>query len=105
MNNDAPDEQHRLSRRGVVKTAAGVATVGAVAFASGRTPAEAATAPRALAAAAPAPEAVAHDTATTETIVVHVRNPQTGELAFFVGEREVTVVDRALAARLVAAAR
>jgi hypothetical protein len=104
MNNDAPDEQHQLSRRGVVKTAAGVATVGAVAFASGRTPAEAASAPRTSAAAATAPDAVAHN-AATETIVVHVRNPQTGELAFFVGEREIAVVDRALAAKLVAAAR
>jgi len=104
MNNDALDEQRQLSRRGMVKTAAGVATVGAVAIASARTPAEAAVPARALP-AQQAPEAELSTSALTEPIVVHVRNLQTGELAFFVGEREITVLDRALAARLAAAAR
>jgi nitrous oxide reductase len=103
MNNDAPEEQLRLSRRGMVKTAAGVATVGAVAIASARTPAEAAAAPAARVPEQDAPLA-AEPADLAEPIVVHVRDLKTGELGFFVGTREVTVHDRALAARLAAAA-
>jgi hypothetical protein len=39
-----------------------------------------------------------------EPIVAHVRNARTGELSLLVGEREVTVHDRDLAARIARAA-
>lgn len=38
-------------------------------------------------------------------IVAQVRNAASGEIALFVGEREVTIHDRSVAARLVRAAR
>ena len=107
MNPEASGPQGLLSRRGAVKTAAGVAAAGAVLAASSRTPAEAAAAPSG-AVAGPDTQ-IAQKTATTisagESLVVHVRNAQTGELSFYVGEREITVYDRALAARLTAAAK
>ena len=40
-----------------------------------------------------------------EDLVVHVANAKTGELHLFVGEREVLVHDRTMAARLVRATR
>ena len=39
-----------------------------------------------------------------EPVVAHVRNAATGEIALYVGSREVTVVDRGLASKLVRAA-
>lgn len=107
MNNDVPDAPRGFSRRTAVKTAAGAATVGAVALASARTPAEAAVAARGQAAgdAAPAALPIPAQGASSEPIVVHVRNLRDGELGIFVGSREITVRDRALAARIAAAAR
>jgi hypothetical protein len=40
-----------------------------------------------------------------EPLVAHVRNAGTGEIALFVGDREVTIRDRHVAARLVRATR
>jgi hypothetical protein len=39
-----------------------------------------------------------------EPVVAHVRNASTGEIALYVGNREVTVLDRGLASKLVRAA-
>ena len=39
-----------------------------------------------------------------EPVVAHVRNADTGEIALYVGRREVTVLDRGLASKLVRAA-
>jgi hypothetical protein len=62
----------------------------------------------ALAAAGPAAASgaeVAGPAASREPLVAHVRDPRTGEIAVLVGEREVVVHDRALAARLARIAR
>jgi Flp pilus assembly protein CpaB len=40
-----------------------------------------------------------------EDLVAHVKNARTGEISLFVGEREVTIQDRKIAARLVRAIR
>jgi hypothetical protein len=40
------------------------------------------------------------DLATAESFVVHVKNVKKGQLAILVGQREVLVTDRELAARL-----
>ncbi|GAA1594023.1 hypothetical protein GCM10009804_58220 [Kribbella hippodromi] len=42
----------------------------------------------------------AADLTNAESFVVHVKDVQTGQLAIMVGEREVLVTDRDLAARL-----
>ncbi|MEV8372117.1 twin-arginine translocation signal domain-containing protein [Kribbella sp. NPDC056861] len=42
----------------------------------------------------------AADLANAESFVVHVRDVKKGELVILVGDREVTVTDRELAARL-----
>jgi nitrous oxide reductase len=66
----------------------------------------------ALATAGPAIAAGATDTTKTAAparsdgpLVAHVRDARTGEIAVMVGEREVVVHDRALAARLARIAR
>lgn len=86
---DAPDGG--VSRRLVLKGAAGA---GLAAAAVGV----------AVEAASPA-DASSHVSASSGPIVAHVRNARTGEIDVFTGDRQVTVHDRALAARLVAIAR
>jgi uncharacterized membrane protein YeiH len=39
------------------------------------------------------------------SLIAHVRNAATGEIALYVGEREITIHDRQVAARLVRASR
>lgn len=51
--------------------------------------------------AAPGLESV--DLANAESFVVHVKNVKQGQLAIMVGDREVLVTDRELAARLAGA--
>jgi hypothetical protein len=77
-----------VTRRGFVKNsataAAGVTVIGAIA----------------------AEQAAAHsDAAGSKPLVAYVRNPKSGEVAVMSGDREVTVRDRALAARIARAAR
>ncbi|WP_405059607.1 twin-arginine translocation signal domain-containing protein [Kribbella sp. NBC_01505] len=83
------------TRRGflVFAGAGSVAAVGAVAAPKifGDRPADAAT------------QLEAADLTNAESFVVHVKNVQKGELAIMVGEREVLVTDRELAARLAGA--
>jgi hypothetical protein len=78
-----------VTRRGFVKNSAG-----AVAGAS-------------VIGAIVADQAVAADpdAAGSEQVVAHVRDPRRGEIDLMVGEREVTVRDRKLAARIARAAR
>jgi hypothetical protein len=54
-----------------------------------------------------AAHASAEDTTTahTGTLLAHLRNANTGEIAILVGTREVVIHDRALAHRLIQAAR
>jgi len=40
-----------------------------------------------------------------EDLVAHVKNARTGEIALFIGHREITIRDRKLAAQLVRATR
>ncbi|TDW77314.1 twin-arginine translocation signal domain-containing protein [Kribbella pratensis] len=51
-------------------------------------------------AAAGGDELQAADLATAESFVVHVKDVKSGELAILVGDREVLLTDRELAARL-----
>ncbi|GAB2575619.1 twin-arginine translocation signal domain-containing protein [Kribbella sp. DT2] len=52
---------------------------------------------------AAAPQLEASDLADAESFVVHVKDVKSGQLAIMVGEREVLVTDRELAARLAGA--
>lgn len=47
-----------------------------------------------------APQLAAADLANAESFVVHVKDVKKGEMAILVGDREVMVTDRELAARL-----
>lgn len=97
-----------VSRRGVVRGATGVAAVGAVAFATSRTSAQAAAGaqyvPQPPIAVHPMGAYEAEDVVGTE-IVVHVRDVRTGELDIFRGTTHRRIHDRDLAERLAAAAR
>ena len=42
---------------------------------------------------------------TNENLVAHVKNSRTGEISLFIGQREVTLHDRKVAARLIRATR
>jgi hypothetical protein len=106
MDSDMQADQ-RVSRRAVVRGAAGAAAVGAVAISSaGNAQAKAAARPGPDSAGALAPGAHhAGHSALEETIVVHVRDARTGHLDLYVGDRHIQVNDRDLASRLVKAAR
>ncbi len=83
-----------LTRGGFIKkTSAGAATLGALAVAPGL-----------VTAAQAAPEAHAAS-ASSESLVAHVRNVATGEIALLVGTREIVIHDHALVRRLIKAAR
>jgi hypothetical protein len=104
------DVQHdfAMSRRGLVKGAAGAAALGTAVLASAGTPAQAQTDSASgrvgVAAAGSVPSQAEHRDAG-ETVVVHVRDARTGDLDLYVGDRHVRVRDRDLASRLIAAAR
>lgn len=90
-----------ITRRSFLKGAqAGMIAVGVVAVA----PVAMATSAGALqttkkSSASPSEEARA--IASSETIVVHIPNPRSGEIRLMVGEREIVRHDRALVARLI----
>ena len=42
-----------------------------------------------------------HALSTTDTVVVHIPNPRSGEIRLMVGEKEIIRHDRALVARLI----
>lgn len=106
MDKDTP-EARSVSRRGLVRGAAGAAAVGAAAVAAARLPAAVGGGGAQLAAApAAAAAAAGHGSALPkEDWVVYVRDADRGELDVFVGTQHFAVRDSDLVARLVAAAK
>jgi hypothetical protein len=100
-NDDLQDQQH-LTRRSVLRGAAGagVAGIAATALAGTAMPAFAAAATRPAARGAKADRA---DADTSEQIVVHVRDARSGEIDVFRGTSHARVHDPELAARLMRA--
>ncbi len=96
-------QQPAMSRRSMLRTAAGAGAAGLVAGG-----ALAATVP-AVAAARPASRARPAEpgprAASDEQVVVHVRDARSGEMDIFAGTSHTRLVDPDLAARLVRAAR
>lgn len=107
MSQDTPlpgsDAGSGLSRRGLIRNAAGAGAAGLAAAALVNATAGSATAAApdlAGASAAEHPSAAAGE----ESLIVHVRDARTGEMDVFRGEGRHTVRDRALAAALIRAA-
>jgi hypothetical protein len=96
-------EPSALSRRSVLRGAAGAGAAGiaATAFVGAALPAAAGT----QAAAAPASGARTTHGGESEAVVVHVRDAATGEIDVFRGTTHTRVRDKELAARLVRASR
>jgi hypothetical protein len=87
----------KLTRRGFIrKTSVGAATLGALVAVPRLAEVEAAPQPH----AAGGPTAGHH-----ESLLAHVRNRASGEIALLVGTREVVIHDRELVMRLVKAAQ
>jgi hypothetical protein len=105
-NDDLQDQQH-LTRRSVLRGAAGagVAGIAATALAGTAMPAFAAAATRPAASAARGTKADRADADTSEQIVVHVRDARSGEIDVFRGTSHARVHDPELAARLMRASR
>jgi hypothetical protein len=102
----AGTEGHSLSRRSMLKGAAGVGAAGIAATALAGAAVPAAAVPAAAATKAPVratrgPEEAKAD----EAIVVHVRDAASGELDVFRGTTQTRLHDRTLAARIVRASR
>jgi nitrous oxide reductase len=95
-------ERPRLSRRSILRGAAGAGAAGiaATALAGTAMPAFAATS-----AAAQHTKDRAKDTDTSDQIVVHVRDARSGEIDVFRGTSQSRLRDPELAARLVRASR
>lgn len=98
-----PDlDDSAMSRRTILKGAAGVGAAGLAASALAGVALPAAAAGRAPARTTQVP---ASDDATDEAIVVHVRDAASGEIDVFRGTAQIRLHDRDLAARLVRASR
>jgi hypothetical protein len=99
---DADREAQRLSRRSILRGAAGAGVAGIAATALAGT-----AVPAFAAATRPAPPAgdEKKDAEATEQIVVHVRDVSSGEIDVFRGTSQTRVHDRELAARLARASR
>jgi len=99
-------ESHALSRRSVLKGAAGVGAAGIAASALAGVTLPAAAAEEAqLRTTSMNGSADERDEGADEAIVVHVRDAASGELDVFRGTGQVRLHDRALAARIVRASR
>lgn len=94
-----------MSRRSVLRSAAGAGAAGiaVTALAGTAGPALAAARPADPAARGRAPDAT--DTGPAEQVVVHVRDARSGEIDVFRGTSHTRVRDPELAARLVRASR
>jgi hypothetical protein len=96
----------QMSRRSVLRGAAGVGAAGLAATALA-SPALAAS--RTLKPAAPKPQSAAEPTAAeltaSEAVVVHVRDLRTGQLDVYRGTSHVRIHDRGLAAQLARVSR
>jgi len=103
----AGDQQTpRLSRRSVLRSAAGAGVAGIAVTALGGTAVPAFAA--ATKTAGPAPRGAAAEPAgadPAEQLVVHVRNARSGEIDLFRGTGHTRVQDPDLAARLIRASR
>ena len=99
-------EQERLSRRSVLRGAAGAGAAGiaAAALSGVAVPALAASAQPGRP-TAPDAEPRTADADTADQIVVHVRDARSGQIDVFRGTNQTSVRDRELAARLVRASR
>lgn len=98
-----PDlDDSALSRRTMLKGAAGVGAAGLAASALASLALPAAAATKATVKAARGPSS---DAAADEAIVVHVRDAASGEIDVFRGTTQTRLHDRDLAARLVRASR
>jgi hypothetical protein len=99
---DDGKERARLSRRSVLRGAAGAGAAGIAATALAGT-----AMPAFAAASRPAhdPKDRAQDTDTPEQLVVHVRDARSGEIDVFRGTSQTRLRDPELAARLVRASR
>lgn len=100
------EAQRRLSRRSVLRGAAGAGAAGiaATALAGAAVPAFAAT-KRPVRPADTEPKPETTDAEPAEQIVVHVRDVSSGEIDVFRGTSQTRVHDRELAARLARASR
>ena len=94
-----------LSRRSVLRGAAGAGAAGlaAAAVAGTAVPALAAAAP--ASSGRPAASAAASEAATAEPVVVHLRDARSGEMDIFAGTSHARLRDPDLAARLARAVR
>ena len=91
-----------VSRRTFFKRAGAVAVVaGGVAVA----PASLGTALAGASEPKDSPLAAHEELAHSDNLVAHVKNARSGEISLFVGQREVIIHDRTMAARLVRATR
>jgi hypothetical protein len=106
MDNDSP-EAPAVSRRAVVRGAAGIAAVGAAAVAVTRIPAAHGheTAPAAHDAAAAAATTRVTGALPKQDWAIYVRDADSGELDVFVGTQHFAVRDSDLVARLVASVK
>ena len=94
-----------VSRRMFFKQAGAAAAVAAVATRIAVGPVGLANAV-AGAATAKAPElSPQEELRAGENLVAHVKNARTGEISLFIGQKEVTIHDRKVAARLIRATR
>jgi hypothetical protein len=96
-------QQPAMSRRSMLRAAAGAGAVGLVAGGTleAALPAVAAAGPASRARPAEPGPRVARD----DQVVVHVRDARSGEMDIFAGTSQTRLVDPGLAARLVRAAR
>jgi anaerobic selenocysteine-containing dehydrogenase len=104
----ARETQGQLSRRSVLKGAAGVGAAGVAASALAGIAVPAAAAATKVTSRTSRGSAEAHGSAEEkagEAVVVHVRNAASGEIDVYRGTRQVRLHDRDLAARLVRASR
>jgi hypothetical protein len=98
------EPQPSVSRRSVLRSAAGAGAAGlAVAAAAGAAPALAA--PRPASARRPAAKSSPDEAATAEHVVVHLRDARSGEMDVFAGTSHTRLRDPDLAAQLVRAIR
>ena len=99
---DDGKERPRVSRRSILRGAAGAGAAGIAATALAGT-----AMPAFAAASRPAhdPKDRAKDTDTSEQFVVHVRDARSGEIDVFRGTSQTRLRDPELAARLVRASR
>jgi hypothetical protein len=94
-----------VSRRVFFKRAGAAAAVAAVGTTIAASPAILATASAGAATPKEAVISPQDDLRVGEHLVARVKNARTGEINLFIGQKEVTIHDRKIAARLIRAAR